>query len=901
MDGSGEILLRRRRLVAPELLAAGARVPPPVGKLPRRLGMVPADVPAGVAALESELLQLGFLVSGELYRALAGLGVEELTKAGRRLLHCLREEVGANHSHIPLFRKFPDSVPSDTSVFYVRRVFSLLLQDPARPCVLCGRNETVHPVSPCAHLVCRTCWDGSDFSACPICHRRIDPDDPFLRPSPERGSTRRGAVTTTTLLRLCHDPAAACRELATDMMARRTPMAAHDRAELEVLLDDHWPGALAWVPDAIPVKETRAAVVAYALRKGADELLPHHADTATDVLRVLYALMGADPGLRVRPERRTSLPRALRRAVLARLDAMPYLLEDLLRHRERWKHMAEVLHPHEYHARFLDAALAFAALRGTRPDPGTALGRALLERAAGRPDVEVRKGRLRGATFASRVETALADGRHADACALLAQRPGDLLRRLSHVLRQTYGEEAAGHHSEQALAEEPAGQHSGQPHHQRPSGLHSRQRFGAEPATHNWLDGQVPRPLDVLEAAVRRVAPGVLLAALGQVRTPPGGIRLFLPRAGTARFWTRPDDRPPLPDEVVLEAERIVTAELLRRAGDLPPLRRVLLDEGLADLVAPTSERTAGAALVRLVRGSTQPIPAGKRIRFFLHWAEPPGTRVDLDLSVAVFDEDWRFAGVCDYTRLRLGNGLVHSGDLTSAPEPLGASEFIDVDVRALAARYLVPVVFSYNDVPFEELIRGYAGFMEQPHGVFDPTAVRQRFDLAGPAKILVPLVADLWTRTMRWADLNLSDMGTYHSVAGSSAELARLGAALESAFEHRVTLWEVGCWHAAARAAEVVVRRRDGSCVRYARRPGEDVEGFAARLTARADAPPLDGPPDGADLAVLVSGDVALPGAEVYALHPYAVGEARLLDAADLLSGLSPATADHAFATGTA
>ncbi|TDE51258.1 hypothetical protein E1295_18785 [Nonomuraea mesophila] len=827
-------------------------MPPPIGKLPRRLGMVRADGPSGVAALEFELLQLGFLMSAELYGALAGLEMTDLTRVGRRLLHCLREEVGANATHVPLFRKFPDSVPADTSDFYVRRVFALLLQEPARPCVLCGETGTVQPVAPCAHLVCRTCWDGADFSACPICHRRIDPDDPFLRPSERQVFAHREAVTTTVLLGLCADPGAACRDLAEAMLARRIPMAAYERAELEVLLDASRPAALSWLPETIPVKETRAVVLAYALRNGAGELLPRHAGTATDVLRVLYTLMGGDPGLESRPERRTSLSRAMRRAVLACLDGMPYLVEDLLRHREPWKHMAEVLHPHEQHTRFPGAALAFAAVRGTRLDPGTAFGRALLERADGHPELEIRDGRVRATTFASRVETALAQGRHADAVTLLSHRPGELLRRLSHLLRSAYA----------------------------PGALPERDATGG---------GAV---LEVLGDAVRRVAPGVLIAALGQVRTPPGGTRLFLPRGGTARFRTMPDRRPTLPDEVTLTAERVLTGELLRRAAGLPPLRRALLDEGLADLVAPTSERKAGAALVRLARGSTQPIPRAERIRFFLHWAEPPGVRVDLDLSVAVFDEDWRFAGLCDYTRLRLGKGLVHSGDLTSAPEPLGASEFIDVDVRALPARYLVPVVFSFNDVPFEQLPRGFAGFMEQPEGLFDPLAVRQRFDLAGAAKIVVPLVADLWTRTMRWTDLNLSAAGYGHNVARSAGEVAAVGAAMESAFAGRVTLWEVACLHAAARADDVVVRRRDGSLHRYERRPGEDAEEFAARLVARAAAPPFEGPPDGTDLAVLVSGDLALPEAQVHALHSYGLEAARRLDAADLLSVLAPAPA---------
>lgn len=835
MYGPAEILLRRSRLVSPALLAAGSGELPPVGKLPRRLDMRAADVPSGVAALEFELLQLGFLLPASLYHALSALSVQELTRAGRRLLHALREDLGANAHHVPLFRKFPDSVPADTVDFYVRRVFSLLLQNPQRPCVLCGETGRVHPVSPCGHLVCRTCWDGSDFSACPICHRRIDLDDPFLLPDDRNTVVDREAVTATTLLRFSEDAEADCRELAQSMMARHTPMPPHERADLVTLLEACWPRSAAWLPERIPVKETRAAVLAAVLRHDPDsELLSAYLDTATDVLRLLYVLMGADPGLRERPARRGSLPRAVRRRLLACLDrtALPYLIEDLGRYGEQWKYLAEVLHPHEHHARFPNVALAFAALRGTRLDCDDAFCAAMRERAAAHPELlAVVDGRLRARTFNSQVECALEEGRYEEAFGLLTRRPGDLVRRLSHLLRLA-----------PELMDEP----------------------------------------DRLAVALRRVAPGVLIAALGQLRTPPGGVRLFLPRGGTAKIWTMPDVRPALPDEAVLEADRVLTDELLRRAAALPPLTGALLDEGLADVCAPTSERTASSSLVRLTRGTVQPIPQGRRLRFFLHWMEPKGTRVDLDLSVAVYDEHWQFVGLCDYTRLRLGDAVTHSGDLTSAPAPLGASEFIDVDTRSVRGRYLVPIVFSYNDVPFDELLEGFAGFMEQPRGLFDPLAVRQRFGLAGRAKILLPLVADLWSRTMRWADINLSAAGYGHNVDGSSAEMARIGAAMERAFDDRVSLWEVACWHAAARAEQVVVRGRDGSLVRYARRRDEDVAAFAARMIARADAPPYDGDLGEVALAVLVDWDVELPQkAEVYALHLAG------LVAADLLTGL--------------
>jgi hypothetical protein len=389
----------------------------------------------------------------------------------------------------------------------------------------------------------------------------------------------------------------------------------------------------------------------------------------------------------------------------------------------------------------------------------------------------------------------------------------------------------------------------------------------------------------------------VLVAALGQLRTPPGATRLFLPSGPTAMAWVQPDSQPELPANAVRELSSVLAGELLRRAESLPPLRSVLLDDGLADLAAPTAERSTTAVQVRLPRGSTQPLPDGGRVRFFLHWAEPEGERVDLDLSMGVYDEAWENLGVCSYTNLRLGgSAAVHSGDLTSAPEPLGATEFVDLDLaklRELGGRYVTAVVFSYNDVPFEKLARGFGGFMSEPAGLFDPLAVEQRFDLSGPSKILLLLVVDLWARTFRWVDLNLQAAGANHAIDDHEGELARIGSALEDAFGlgDRVTLWEISGWNAAARSREVVVRRRDGAYGSYQRGDDESVTAFANRLIALT-------PPDlelgtvadltGVDFAALVRSGVELPaGTSAYALYPWSLDGAKVqvLDAADLVA----------------
>ncbi|MEU8224911.1 MXAN_6230/SCO0854 family RING domain-containing protein [Kribbella sp. NPDC048915] len=785
-------MLRRRRLVDAKALT------PPVRRSAWQWLRRPLTIQAGLSALQAELVQRGLLLSVGLYRYCASLSAPALAGFGGALLDLLDGESGFDTAHTPLFRGYPETVPADTESFYVNRIFAQLLQEPDQPCVLCGDTKSVHAVSPCAHLVCRMCWDGADFGACPLCLRRIDPADPFLEPSFDDVTPAHVRSDRLRLLSLA--TADSLRHTVGDLLTRRTPLSASDRADLQVLLDGAGP---AWLPDEIPVRETKALAVAQFLY--ADPDLIDRAGTATDVLRVLYALMDADPGLRTAPARRQSLPRATRRSVLQRLDRLPVetLVEDMRRHERAWKRIGENLHPFEFATRFPSAALAFAVLRRTALDLGTAAGRAVAGEASRHPLVRVEGGRLVMSTFASRVEAAFTRGRPEQALELLRQRPGDLVRRLLQVAR------------------------------------------ALPPEQHGLL-------VDALTTAVSDVSPAVLTAALGQVRTPPGDLRLFFPRGGTARIWTAVDDREPLPSALSAALSDVLTAEMLRRAHGLPRWRRAFLDEELTRLAAPGSERNTSSSLLRITRGSAVPIPQDELLRLFLHWVEPRGRRVDLDLSVAVFDEEWAFRGLCDYTRLRFDeDAVVHSGDLTSAPGPGGSTEFVDIDLRAVrrvGGRYLVPVVFSYNDVPFDELERGFVGVMRQPNTLFDPAAVEERFDLAGPAKILMPFGVDLHTKDLRWYDVNLGAAGYGHNIARYGGRLGLMAATMEEVHGSgdRVSLWEICCWHAAARTDEIAVR-----CA----------------------------------------------GAEVYALHPRLLDGANvaLIDAPYLLSALAPDARAHA------
>ena len=318
---------------------------------------------------EDELVQLGFVMSLDLAMTVRRLPHETSQELKSWILDTLANATGAHRLHVPAY----GDAANDTASSYLRHILTWLLTRPDQPCPWCGQVKRVGALDPCGHLVCRTCWAGGSYTGCPICHRRVAIGDPFVTPNPGAGQPQRvqrhdGELR---LLHLAFDVAGTARQRFERMLARPTPLSDDDRDEVETVIDAIGPKAAIWMPSTIPVKETMAIAVARLWIVSADrsamvKATQGHLRTATDVLRVAAVLMGAQPGLR-EPMRLRSIARGLRRAVLEALDRIDpsLLLEDVVRHANLWKRVGERLHPFEHAARLRNAALAFAAVRGS--------------------------------------------------------------------------------------------------------------------------------------------------------------------------------------------------------------------------------------------------------------------------------------------------------------------------------------------------------------------------------------------------------------------------------------------------------------------------------------------------------------------------------------------------------
>ncbi|MBV8756728.1 MAG: hypothetical protein JO257_05625, partial [Deltaproteobacteria bacterium] len=757
-----------------------------------------------VDKFEDELAQLGYVMSLDLAMTIRRLPFAAMQELRGWIVDTLAKELGAHRPHVPLFRAFPEGVPANTRTLYLKRILAWLCTVPNQPCPWCGEVKSVGALDPCGHLVCRTCWDGGNYAGCPVCHRRVAMGDPFIVPATGALEQRvQRHMGTLSLLHLGFDMIGLARARFERLIARSTPLSPDDRAELHAVIDTIGPRAVEWLPDRIHVKETSAHVVARLWliapkREAMVKATLAHLRTATDVLRVACVLMGGNAEL-VLPMKLGPIPRALRRAVLAALDRLEpeQAIEDVMRHQRLWVRVGERLHPFETVAALPNAALAFAVARQTRLDRAS-FGPALRERAEKLPYVRIVDDVVRAIAWAGPIEEALRTGNPRGALARLTHRPGELLRRADHLVRVAQ----------------------------------ARQMDALQTI------------VKAIQLAVPRAQPALLLTLASHLarRGRTWERRVFFPKGEVLKAWSTHDRRIPLRLDAIGAIVGQVRAELVARAEARRHFPRAVIDRALGDLLVPINERSASRARLAWPRGSELAIPESQSLRLFLHWEEPAGHRVDLDLSVALFDMDWRHVATCDFTNLRTP-GAVHSGDLTSAPPPLGASEFVDLDLEALhtnGVRHAVMTVFSYNSVPFDKLTFGFAGLMVAPAAGthFDPRAVVQRFDLRGKSLITVPLTIDLGARRLRWLDVHVASRGELHQVGGYRAALAHVGKDFEDLLEPaaRPTLWDVACIHAAARANTVYIRERDGGFTMYRRRDGESARARLARLMSGAD-----------------------------------------------------------------
>lgn len=473
------------------------------------------------------------------------------------------------------------------------------------------------------------------------------------------------------------------------------------------------------LPDDIPHKENAAYISALYLQKKPLANVSELRKYVKTATDVLRLVTAMSDGDVSLAEntRYRSFSRRQRRMIMELLSGCPNIEEDMLRYKERWIRIGERIHPSEFDCSRYTLAY---------------------DRAINAFD-KLRNNR-KIETFAGKVEFDLAYGEYESVLAELVKRPGELARRLDQLLRETY----------------------------------------KEPVIRSFA------------SVAEKVSTPVLLQVREHFlhRAEQADVRVFFPKGSLAKCHSERNDLPDIDERYCQEVVRICENALVKIYGQREPMGKVYLSEDYRNYVVPFSQRSASKAMKTIVRGSRLPMDSQTNaVRAFIWWTNMDkcdfesydSGRIDIDLSAAIFDENWNYMEHVSYTNLKSAKyKACHSGDIVNGGpvDGDGVSEFLDVDVDSVVrcgARYVVYQVYSFTCQTYADMPHAMFGWMERADvdsgEIYEPKTVEQKLDLTADSMVCIPVIFDCVKREFIWCDMNMSLSGIHANIGGNNLE----------------------------------------------------------------------------------------------------------------------------------
>lgn len=261
--------------------------------------------------------------------------------------------------------------------------------------------------------------------------------------------------------------------------------------------------------------------------------------------------------------------------------------------------------------------------------------------------------------------------------------------------------------------------------------------------------------------------------------------------------------------------------------------KRVFIEPRLGQFPLALQARKASDGLLNYTRGARIDVDLSKVLRLFVYWKQSQ-RRTDLDLSVMQFDATFAYRGHVSYTNLE-SQGIVHSGDVQSAPH--GAAEFIDITLSAVpkGVRYLAVQVNRYAGESFKEMTC-HAGWMvrekvSQDHMKFDARTVAHKFDLSGTGGYCVPILVDIVAGQIVFTDLYVGRKQLFNAVEGSLGSVSAIARELASFVQTRPNYYDFALMHVEARGGTLIEDVGAEYDLRFGVDEGDYTAAYAAKV----------------------------------------------------------------------
>ena len=280
------------------------------------------------------------------------------------------------------------------------------------------------------------------------------------------------------------------------------------------------------------------------------------------------------------------------------------------------------------------------------------------------------------------------------------------------------------------------------------------------------------------------------------------------------------DNRNNIDKEIIDKVLKLIEEVLSDIYSKYELLGKVYIDESMKQYCLPVNKRNASSQRKTLTFGTKIKIEDEDKnfLRFFTHFKNFKGKngRVDIDLSVELFDENFKEVNSLSWHNMGGGRcfNSFHSGDITSAPK--GASEFVDLDYKKARkfARYAVVTNSVYTGQSFSDIPECFSGVMFMNEAckkgiTYNPEFIKYMFDLTQKSQNQnVAFALDLETLELIWIDAPYSNV--YSCIVASGHYGVRL--ALMDALKTHMSFYDFVMLH--HKRFEIVEDKKDADII---------------------------------------------------------------------------------------
>ncbi len=310
-----------------------------------------------VMAIIAEIAQFGYTLDKSLIEALSKISLEELKIYKEFLVKELSLIVGSHVKYVPLFINFPNNL-LDTEFLYQKKILGIIQN-------LFNLNDDGSVLS-CGHFIDTRLFNLDNYSCCPVCEQQDEELYSKALASLEPKEKFSFDAVKLKVIKLTSEDSLFT--IFKNLLSANTSISENDKEVISYVVKNYKNKVEELLPEKISQKEI-IAYLSVLLMANVDnylDLIKKYNKTSVDILRLAVSFSNGDISLAEKTK--FKLSNKQRKLIMSLLNNVNNAEVDMLRYREEFLRLGEVLHIGSFKNKYKNTYKSFQLIRNNSKD-----------------------------------------------------------------------------------------------------------------------------------------------------------------------------------------------------------------------------------------------------------------------------------------------------------------------------------------------------------------------------------------------------------------------------------------------------------------------------------------------------------------------------------------------------